>query len=177
MTKFWQARSRTSSRLLFPAGRSPIWASTCCTRPSLGSASRTMSTMPPKNPDGCGRRRHDAAEVPLFLRHPAYGENLQFLRRFGNLQRQKTLILDGVNLIQSVELVDGETEERYQLAEKASGHFMDDEVRAACGRSDILENLVALQYDRTLDADQPRRQPDNGGFAQKSRHRLPGRCG
>ncbi|MPN09633.1 hypothetical protein SDC9_156924 [bioreactor metagenome] len=59
------------------------------------------------------------------------------------------MILDGVNMIQSVELVDGETEERYQLAEKASGHFMDDEVRAFARVLNDPENPDTIEdYER-----------------------------
>ena len=72
----------------------------------------------------------------MLLKYPYFTASLHTSKIYNSFadseiySAKKTLILDGVNLIQSVELVDGETNERYQLAEKASGHFMDDEVRA-----------------------------------------------
>jgi hypothetical protein len=71
----------------------------------------------------------------MLLKYPYFTVSLHTSKIYNSFadseiySGKKTLLLDGVNLIQSVELVDGETNERYQLAEKASGHFMDDEVR------------------------------------------------
>ena len=91
----------------------------------------------------------------MLLKYPYFTASLHTSKIYNSLadseiySGKKTMILDGVNMIQSVELVDGETEERYQLAEKASGHFMDDEVRAFARVLNDPENPDTIEdYER-----------------------------
>ena len=91
----------------------------------------------------------------MLLKYPYFSVTLHTSKIYNSFadsetySGKKTLLLDGVNLIQSVELVDGETDERYQLAEKATGHFMDDEVRAFARVLNDPENPDTIEdYER-----------------------------
>nr|WP_319219619.1 Gfo/Idh/MocA family oxidoreductase [uncultured Trichococcus sp.] len=91
----------------------------------------------------------------VLLKYPYFTVSLHTAKIYNSFAAseiysgKKTLLLDGVNLIQSVELVDSEAEERYQLAEKASGHFMDDEVRAFARVLNDPENPDTIEdYER-----------------------------
>jgi len=91
----------------------------------------------------------------VILRYPYFTATLHTSKIYNSFATseiysgKKTIILDGVNMIQSIELVDGENEERYQLAGEHSGHFMADEARAFAGILNDAENPVMMEdYER-----------------------------
>jgi hypothetical protein len=101
-----------------------IWEYICCTLLSLGSAV-------PDDVDYADKKIQTGVDGAgtMLLKYPYFSVTLHTSKIYNSFadseiySGKKTLLLDGVNLIQSVELVDGETDERYQLAEKATRPF------------------------------------------------------
>lgn len=91
----------------------------------------------------------------IILRYPYFTATLHASKIYNSFATseiysgKKTLVLDNVNMIQSIEMMDGENDERYQLAEASAGHAMADEVRAFSRVLNDAKNPVMMEdYER-----------------------------